>query len=56
MKCPQTFQIEITNESEVRLAGAECGEGECAWYDEKKKQCCIKTLSQQVNFNVRVAK
>ena len=25
-----------------------CREG-CAWYDEKKKQCCIKTLAQKSN-------
>ncbi len=25
---------------------AECDEELCAWYDNEKEQCCIKTISQ----------
>jgi len=33
----------------------EC-DNECAWYDEKKKQCCIKTLAQKDNSKISVAR
>ena len=56
MKCPQTFQIEIQAEGELRLAGAECDRGKCAWYDERKKQCAILTLAQKDNSKISVAR
>ena len=28
------------------LSSADCDKGECAWYDNAKEQCCIKTISQ----------
>ena len=24
----------------------QCEKGECAWYDNAKEQCCVKTISQ----------
>lgn len=33
-----------------------CGKEDCDWYDEKKKQCCIKTLAQKDNSKISVAR
>ena len=43
MKCPQTFQIEITEDDQIQLAGAGCSE-ECAWYDKANKTCVINNI------------
>ena len=34
----------------------DCPKAKCAWYDEKKKQCCIKTLAQKDNSKVSIAR
>ena len=33
-----------------------CYKAKCGWYDEKKKQCCIKTLAQKDNSKVSIAR
>ena len=56
MICPMKFNahtLDVEGDC-LRLANI-CEENDCAWYDEKKMQCCIKTLAQKSN-NVSLAK
>ena len=49
MKCPRTFQIEITIDDQIQLAGADCIKEECAQWDEERKCCLDRTLVKQVS-------
>lgn len=59
MICPLRViaQCAIDYESYKEEGGIEvdCGD-KCAWWDEKKKQCCIKTLAQKDNSKVSIAR
>ena len=50
MKCPRTFQIEITDYDQIRLAGAECIKEECAWWRDDIQMCAIKDLSLELGY------
>ena len=62
MICPVTLSRSViwdarsTQTPEELVKTFDCLCEKCAWWDEKKKQCCIKTLAQKENFNVRVAR
>ena len=45
MKCPQTFQIEITEDDQIQLAGADCIKEECAWWDIDQEGCGIHAIT-----------
>lgn len=39
MKCPRTFQIEITEDDQIKLVGADCIKEECACWDSLYERC-----------------
>ena len=50
MICPLKFTVladsEVLTSSQGTEAYCQCETSGCEWWDEKKAQCCIKTLSQ----------
>jgi len=48
MKCPRTFQIEITEDNQIKLAGAGCIKGDCGVYDDRFQQCVAITNTEQL--------
>jgi len=52
MKCPRTFQIEITPGNRLKLIGAPCIKGECPWWVRRTREedgvtyagCCLFVL------------
>ena len=56
MKCPLLGVYYQRAGERLLFQTTECQAEQCAWWDEKKKQCAILTLAQNVNFNVRVAR
>jgi len=49
MICPLKFTVladpEVGSSSQNIEKNCHCEMSTCAWWDEKAKQCCIKTLS-----------
>lgn len=46
MKCPLLHTTYVYPSGGKELELSDCIKEDCAWWDEKKGQCCIKTLSQ----------
>lgn len=48
MICPLKFNLVTLNaETQEQLnRNCQCEEYDCDWWDEPKRQCCIKTLSE----------
>ena len=44
MTCPRTFQVEISEDDQIKLAGADCIKEECAMWDEEDGRCAIRSL------------
>ena len=57
MMCPMfSFQVACTCEGFAQKLEAITCKIDCAWWDEKKKQCAILTLAQKDNSKVSIAR
>ena len=56
MKCPLLGVYYQRAGERLLFQTTECQAEQCAWWDEKKKQCCIKTLAQKDNSKVSIAR
>ena len=44
MKCPKTFSAIDVGGGELKIAGAECIERECPWWDKTRDHCIFLTI------------
>lgn len=50
MKCPRTFQIEITEDDQIKLVGADCIKEECAWWVKASQSCAMEAIPRVIGF------
>lgn len=50
MKCPLLIAAAITHDEKVEDTAVECGQGECAWWDEPVGRCLWLNVSEKLSL------